>query len=224
VLYFWFNQNRLFWNKLYLLFGYLYFTVTLQIQNTVIMRKTDEQLIVDYLEGDDSSLSFLVDRYLADIYRFSVHLTNNPAAAEDVTQEAFIKAWKSIRSYRKGTNFKGWLFTIARNTAIDYLRKHQSPAISSFENSEGKNVLLEKLADSTESIETLLVQAEDADYVSSLLLQLDPKYGEVLKLRYSHELTFEEIGKILGKPLHTVKSQHRRALASLRRLAEAKFS
>ena len=188
------------------------------------MDMTDEQLINGYLEGDDTSLGFLVDRYISDVYRFSLHLTQEAAVAEDVAQESFIKAWKNIRSYRKGTNFKGWLFTIARHTAIDYLRQRRALTVSSFENKEGKNVLLETLADGTKSIEALLSQAEDAEYVAALLTNLDPKYQEVLNLRYTNELTFEEIGQVLGRPLHTVKSQHRRAIAGLRRLTETKFA
>lgn len=185
------------------------------------MRKSDEQLIEAYLEGDDSSLAVLVDRYVDDLYRFAFHMTRDAQASEDVAQESFIKAWKNIRKYRAGSNFKSWLFTIARNTAIDLLRQKKEIALSSFENEQGENTLLAALADEGLLPDELLVRAEDTAYVQALLAEINPAYRDVLTLRYEQDLTFEEIGKLLKRPLHTVKSQHRRALALLRRLIEA---
>lgn len=186
------------------------------------MERDDAQLVTEYLEGDDASLSFLVDRYVNDVYNFTLRLTGDKHAAEDITQEAFIKAWKNIRSFRIGGSFKAWLFTIARNTAIDVLRQKRDVAFSAFENAQGENVLAAALADGAPLPEDLLVQAEDVAYVQSLLMELDPLYRDVLTLRYEHDLTFEQIGAALKRPLHTVKSQHRRALAALLRLAEAR--
>ena len=185
------------------------------------MDRNDGQLVTDYLEGDETALGFLVDRYIKDVYRFAQQLTNDAGAAEDVTQESFVKAWKHIRSYRQGSNFKTWIFTITRNTAIDWLRKQKEIAFSTFENAEGQNALLETMADTTPLPDELLIRAENTAYVASLLEQLDPKYRDVLTLRYSSNMTFEEIGEVLRRPLHTIKSQHRRALVMLRRLLEA---
>lgn len=185
------------------------------------MHRNDEQLITDYLEGDETALSFLVDRYIKDVYRFAVQLTHDASIAEDVAQESFVKAWKHIRSYRQNSNFKTWIFTITRNTAIDWLRKQKEVQFSSFENAEGHNVLLETTAGTELPPDTLLERAENTAYVTSLLVQLDSKYREVLTLRYSSNMTFEEIGKLLRRPLHTIKSQHRRALAMLKRMQGA---
>ena len=79
-------------------------------------------------------------------------------------------------------------------------------------------MLVQTLIDTELLPDELLAQAEDTAFVQSLLTQIDPRYRDVLALRYSSNLTFAEIGKILSRPLHTVKSQHRRALASLKRL------
>jgi|SRR3989338_826948 len=183
------------------------------------MQNDDGQLIAAYLEGDDNSLGFLVDRYLSDVYTFALRLTRDPQAAEDIAQNSFIKAWKHIRRYRQGSNFQKWIFAITRNTAIDWLRQKKEPAISSFENEQG-NKLLDTLADNELLPDELIARAEDAKFVGALLEQLDPHYREVLDLRYTSNLTFEQIGEILRRPLHTVKSQHRRALALLRRLLQ----
>lgn len=185
------------------------------------MKKTDEQLISDYLEGDEKSLGVLVDRYLTNAYNFAYKLVNDRGVALDITQESFIKVWKNIRKYRQGSNFQTWLFTITRNTAIDWLRKKKELAFSTFENEKSENTFAETLVDGASSPLELLAQAEDTIFVETLLNELNPQYRDVLTLRYSSDFTFEEIGKLLKRPLHTVKSQHRRALVALRRLLEA---
>lgn len=181
------------------------------------MRKTDKQLVSEYLDGDERSLSVLVDRYLTGAYNFALKLTNDSQAAEDITQESFIKAWKNIRGFRRGSSFQTWLFSITRNTAIDWLRKKKELTFSTFEKEDGTNSIIETLADREPLPDQLIAQAEDARFVEALLNELDPRYREVITLRHSSNLTFEEIGKLLKRPLHTVKSQHRRALIALRR-------
>lgn len=185
------------------------------------MKKSDEQLISDYLEGDEKSLGVLVDRYLVNIYNFAYKLVNDRQAADDITQESFIKAWKNIRKYRQGSNFQNWLLTLTRNTAIDWLRKRKDLSFSTFENEKNVNIFAETLADEELSPLELLTRAEDTIFVQALLNELNPIYRDVLTLRYSSDFTFEEIGELLKRPLHTVKSQHRRALVALRRLLEA---
>lgn len=182
------------------------------------MEREDEQLISGYLEGDDKALSVLVDRYLTDVYSFALNLTNDTQAAEDIAQESFIKAWKNIRRFLPGNSFQAWLFSITRNTAIDWLRKRKEVTFSSFETAEGENALTATLSDEGPLADELLARTEDARYLDGLLEQINPDYREVLALRYSSNLTFEEIGEILRRPLHTIKSQHRRALVALRRL------
>lgn len=186
------------------------------------MRKTDEQLISDYLEGDEKALSVLVDRYLADAYNFAFQLTHDSQASEDVVQESFIKAWKNIRGWKRGSSFKTWLFTITKNTAIDWLRRKKELPFSSFENNQGQNLLTENLADAGPLPDELIARAEDVNFVQKLLNEINPLYRDVLTLKYGDDLTFEEIGKILKRPLHTVKSQHRRAIIAIRRSIETK--
>lgn len=185
------------------------------------MNKSDDQLISDYLEGNEKALSLLVDRYLGDAYTFAVKLTGDTQVAEDITQESFTKAWKNMRKFVPGNSFRGWLFSIVRNTAIDFLRKKKALPFSAFEtNTEGENVLVATLADTQPLPDELLARAEDARYLDMLLGQINPEYREVLTLRHTSNMTFDEIGKVLKRPLHTVKSQHRRGLVALKRLLE----
>ncbi|NTV44411.1 MAG: sigma-70 family RNA polymerase sigma factor [Candidatus Yonathbacteria bacterium] len=184
-------------------------------------QETDDAVIAAYLAGDEESLATLVDRYMDDAYRFAMKLVGDSEVAEDVVQESFIKAWRHIRRFRPGANFRTWLFSIVRNTAIDRLRKKKEQALSSFENEEGENVLAVTIPDEAPRADELLARAEDAAYIERLLVELNPQYREVILLRYGDGLTFKEIGDILKKPLHTVKSQHRRAVEALRKVASA---
>lgn len=186
------------------------------------MKKTDGQLISDYLDGNERAISVLVERYLTDTYNFAFKLVNDKQAAEDITQESFIKAWKNIRGFKQKSSFKTWLFTIARNSAIDWLRKKRDLLVSEFETKEKENILVNSVADQSPLPDELLAKAENAQFVQALLSELNPVYRDVLTLRYSSNLTFEKIGKILKKPIHTVKSQHRRAIIALRRSLETK--
>lgn len=184
------------------------------------MKKSDEQLISAYLEGDDHALAVLVDRYLNDAYNFAFKLTNDSHIAEDITQESFMKAWKNIRKFIPDSSFRTWLFSIIHNTSIDYLRKKRELPFSAFENSEGYNTLTATLNDTLPLQDELVSIAEDTRYVESLLNQINPQYREVLTLRHTSNMTFDEMSKILRRPLHTVKSQYRRGITLLRRLTD----
>jgi RNA polymerase sigma-70 factor (ECF subfamily) len=187
------------------------------------MQKTDDQLITDYLDGNENSLEILVDRYLGEAFTFAATVTGDPQVAEDVVQDSFMKAWKNMRKFVPGNSFRGWLFTIVRNTAIDYLRNKKEVPFSTFDtDTQKENVLTATLADTEPLSDELLARAEDARYINMLLGQLNPEYQEVLTLRHTSNMTFNEIGKVLKRPLHTVKSQHRRGSVALRRLLEAK--
>jgi len=185
------------------------------------MEKSDSQLISEYLSGDDDALSFLVHRHTKSIYNFAFRISRNNDDAEDIVQESFYKAWKNLKNFRPGENFTAWLFRITKNTAFDLLRKRRSTALSLFENESGDNVLLETLKDTEPLPFELLAKKEDEKTIALILEKIPPIYREVLVLRYYHEFTFDEIGNVLGKPLDTVKSQHRRALILLRKMLNA---
>ena len=114
-------------------------------------------------------------------------------------------------------NFKTWLFTIARRTAIDLLRKKRSLLFSEFEHEDGQNMLIDKLTDAeTLPDEDYFVQ-EQKEKVGVLLDKLSPLYKEVMVMHYDDELTFLEIATILDTSIDTIKSRHRRSLLTLRK-------
>src|ERR1700744_165295 len=115
------------------------------------MDRSDEELITAYLSGEEAAFGELTQRHLRGVYSFALRLVGDAAAADDISQETFLKAWKSLKKYNeKSRKFKtGWL-RIAGNTAIDYLRKKKHVPLSHFENEAGGNVLAETVADTEE--------------------------------------------------------------------------
>ncbi len=189
------------------------------------MDRSDEDLISAYLKGDELAFAELTRRNLAGVYSFIARFVGNAEEADDITQETFFKAWKSLKKYNSRTSkFKTWLLRIARNSAIDFLRKKKHVPFSQFETEEGVNVLTETVPDTEELPDALLIKLEDAKELRKTLEKLPPKAREVLLLYYTNDLTFEDIGEMLGEPANTVKSRHRRALQSLRKILQGPAS
>lgn len=92
----------------------------------------DEILIKKYLQGDEKSLEILIQRYLKPIYSFIYRFIGNKQDAEDVTQEVFVKAWRNFKKFDQEKKFKTWIFSIAKNTAIDFLKKRRQFRFLSF--------------------------------------------------------------------------------------------
>jgi RNA polymerase sigma-70 factor (ECF subfamily) len=127
-------------------------------------------------------------------------MVQNPADAEDLAQESFLKAFKSLRSYDPSRPFLTWLFKITHNTTIDFLRAKKPQALSIHD--EDNPIDLE---DSRESPEELLETASQKERVEKLLDSLPLLYRQVLVLRHMEELDYREIGRIIGIPEGTVK-------------------
>lgn len=178
----------------------------------------DEQLIADYLAGDKEALEILIKRYFKRIYGFAYRYAGNSQDAEDITQEVFVKAWRNLKKFDQNKNFKTWIFHIAKNTSLDLLKKKKAIPFSSFGAEEGENFFTGTLADPAPLPSELFERADIALVLNSAVEKLPPKYHAILFFYYNDRFTFREIAEILGEPLHTVKSRHRRALIQLRKL------
>lgn len=180
---------------------------------------SDEQFISDYLKkGEQQALEILIKRYLKPIYNFVYRFVGDSKEAEDIAQEVFVKAWRNLKRYDQERSFRVWIFAIAKNASIDWLKKKKSLSFSSFENEKGENFSLASLASLDLLPDELSVQSESADKLALATESLSPQYKTVLSLRYNNQLNFREIAEKLGESLNTVKSRHRRALGKLRRL------
>jgi len=177
---------------------------------------TDEEIIKQYEEGDDSAFRELIERYSSLIFNFIAHLAGS-GNATDLTQDIFIKAWKNLKKFNsEKASFKTWLFTIARNTAIDFLKKRKSIVFSKLENEENPD-FLENISDTELLPDEILIKLENKELLKKLLQELSELEKTVLLLHYQEEMTFEEIGEVLKKSPNTVKSWHYRAILKLRK-------
>jgi len=179
---------------------------------------SDKELIISYLKGDEKSIEFLIDRYLKPIYSFVFRFIGDSTEAEDITQEVFVRMWKNIKKYDQERSFKTWIFSIAKNASIDFLKKKKAIPFSKFENEEGENSLIDKLIVSNPLPSEIFEQNNIGSMLSSALKELLPKDRMILFLRYNDHFTFKEIAESLGEPLNTIKSRHRRALIRLKKL------
>lgn len=178
----------------------------------------DEKLVELYLKGDRQAFNFLIKRYLTPIFNYALSLVKDTAIAEDISQEVFVKVWQKIKKFDNRYKFKNWLYTIAKNTCLDYFKKNQAINFSSL-NQADDNLLFEDLIKATgQSPQVELEIAQNADRVNAAVDKLPEKYQETIKLHYHGGYKFREIAEILKESIETVKSRNRRALIKLKKL------
>jgi RNA polymerase sigma-70 factor (ECF subfamily) len=182
------------------------------------MDENNEQLMEKYLDGDESALPILIKNNLNLVYNFVRRMVKTEHDAEDIAQETFVKVWKKSGTYKRGARFTPWLFSIARNTALDFLKKKKDFVFSQFENDDGHNFLEAGLHDPMPLPDEVFSRAGLAEQVETALSQIALEQKEVIFLRHTSNMTFEEIGDVVGRPLNTVKSQYRRGLEVLREI------
>jgi RNA polymerase sigma-70 factor (ECF subfamily) len=181
------------------------------------LSKSDEELIESYKRGDDASFQTLMRRSLKPVFNFVYQYVRNTEEAEDVTQDTFFKAWKNIKKFKGDKKWKPWLFTIARNTALDYIKKRKSTPFSELNSNEEESIpFSETLEDSEPLADELFEQVQNVEELMATMDTLKPEYHSILMLHYHQELTFKEIATVMNKPMNTVKSWHRRALENVK--------
>lgn len=205
--------------------------------------QSDQKLIADYLEGGEKSLEILIGRHLRPVYSFICRWVGNPRDAEDITQEVFARAWRNLKKpvlgFSRGFNpekgnFKTWIFGIARNASIDFLRKSRSASgerkempFSEFSarsasvfggDDNSVKPIEDAIADPAPLPSEIFERLDAGRLLASALEKLSPEHRMVLYLRYNDHFNFREISESLGEPLNTIKSRHRRAVAMLKRI------
>lgn len=180
----------------------------------------DKNLVQQYLRGDEKSLEILIEKYLKPIYSFTYKNVGNVAEAEDITQEVFIKTWKNIRKFDQKKSFKPWIFQIAKNTSIDFLRKKKTISFSRFENEKGQNPMVENIVAAPMN---LIEKLSDKKILSAAMQNLTDKEQKIINLRHEQGLSFKEIAETFQESINTVKSRYRRTLLNLRRNIKGKY-
>lgn len=178
--------------------------------------RSDEELAELCRARDEEAFAILMRRYLNQIYSFSYQYGRSPEDTEDIVQDTFYKTWKYIDRYTAGKQFRPWLYTIARNTALDFLKKKKSAPFSELDDNENDLQFADTLEDESPLQHEVFETAINVNKLQFAMQDLHPDHKAVIMLHYKDDMTFEEIADIVGKPMNTIKSWHRRALLKLR--------
>lgn len=191
---------------------------TLGLSSVASSAQSDEELVGLCLQGDEGAYEELVCRYSRGVYNYVVRLIGYQEEARDATQEAFIKAFRALGSFKPQNKFKSWLFRIAHNHCIDILRRRRptvSLDIMREDDDEGASPI--QLADGGADPERRMLASETGEWLQKAVEKLPEAYREVIILRHFQELSYQEIAQILKLPLGTVKTNIFRARELIRK-------
>ena len=164
-------------------------------------------------EGDEQSYGQLMKRYNKPVYHMILKMVRNVDDAEDLTIEAFAKAFKNLHRFKKDFTFSTWLFRIATNNAIDFIRKKKLDTFSidtGYSDDNGDAVSID-IEDKNMNPQEEAINTQKIELIRMFVTKLPAKYQRLVRLRYFQELSYEEIAKELEAPLGTVKAQLHRA-------------
>ncbi|MCU0473533.1 MAG: sigma-70 family RNA polymerase sigma factor [Bacteroidales bacterium] len=173
--------------------------------------KNDLLLVDEAKKGNEKAFASLMNRYRDSIYFMLLKMVNNPVDAEDLTIEAFGKAFRNIDTYTPRFAFSTWLFMIATNNCIDFIRKKQSAPIPLDQLQDGTYYMNVNIPSDLMDPEEALINDQKIAILRKIVNQLKPPYREIIELRYYKEYSYEEIATELKIPIGTVKAQLNRA-------------
>lgn len=175
--------------------------------------KEDRKLVADAKKGDNKAFQVLLKKYRKSVYYMLLKMVKNADDAEDLTQEAFAKAFNSIEKFDSKYAFSTWLFRIATNNCIDFIRKKRVQTVSidqPVEGDDGSNMRFDVKDEELDPNEAML-KKQRKRYLNMAIERLPEKYKVLVQLRYFQELSYEEVARELEIPLGTVKAQLFRA-------------
>lgn len=178
------------------------------------MAPSDAELVQQALAGSQTAYHELVKRYATPAVNLAARMVRDRAAAEDLAQEAFARAFERLSSYDQQRRFASWFFQILHNLTIDHLRRMRPSAVSLDELEETGHAALHN-ASTAASPETQAEQAALAQAMETALATIRPEYREAVVLRYREELSVQEIAEIMSVPTGTVKTYLYRARKEL---------
>ncbi|MCB0508451.1 MAG: sigma-70 family RNA polymerase sigma factor [Chitinophagales bacterium] len=180
----------------------------------------DDELLEAAKKGDQKAYSALMEKYQKSIYHIILKIVRNSEDAEDLTIETFAKAFDKIEQYSPQFAFSTWLYKIASNTCIDFLRKKSIDKISL---DEENKTIEDNINFSTENTpETDLIKLQRKDALQEIVQSMSPTFSQVITLRYFKEYSYEEMSEALHIPVTTIKVQLHRAKKNLLEILENK--
>jgi RNA polymerase sigma factor (sigma-70 family) len=175
--------------------------------------KHDLALVEAAKKGDQAAYAQLMDRYRESIYFMMFKMVRHQDDADDLTIEAFGKAFSRLDQYSPNFAFSTWLFKIASNNCIDFIRKKRIKVTSmetGYTNDDGEVLFIEAKNQTMDPEETI-IHGQKVQHMRMLVSKLKPRYRELVEKRYFEELSYEEIAEELNLPIGTVKAQLFRA-------------
>ncbi len=174
----------------------------------------DYELVLAAIKGSQDAYADLMKNYKDSLYFMLLKMTNNATDAEDLTIEAFSKAFKNIKNYSPKYAFSTWLFKIATNNAIDFIRKKKQRTLSidkSYSAKEDGPNLSQNIEYHGLDPEESIIKEQKIELMRGVVEKLKPHYRTLIELRYFKEFSYDEISQELDLPLGTVKAQLFRA-------------
>lgn len=179
----------------------------------------DLKIIESCLLGNTQIFSRLIDNYKNMVYNLAYRMSNSPHEAEDISQEAFMRAYQSLAHFNPSYKFSTWLYQITLNIIRDRFKKRELDYVSldtPIETDDSE--FYHQTADLTNSPEQIISQKENLQIIQKAILSLPLKYREVIVLRHLQDLSYIEISNILKLPSGTIKIRLYRAREQLRRI------
>ena len=184
----------------------------------------DQHLVTNAIGGCQNAYAQLLARYRPAIFSFMLQRVKNAEDAQDLTMEAFEKAFQKLHFYTPTHAFSTWLYRIALNNLIDFTRKKQPATVRFGDAGENAGLTVDWLQNHRSEMPTpeeAMVQEQRIRLIQRLLDRLDERYRRMIELRYYEELSYDEIAQHLNIPIGTVKAQLYRAKENLYTLLQA---
>ena len=177
----------------------------------------DKQLVQQAAAGDTAAFETLVERYQQQVYHLTLRMVGNDADAQDLAQEAFVRAWRGLGSFQFTSQFSTWLYRLTSNICIDFLRAQKRRKVVSLTMLRDDEDSQWDLPDDDPLPEQQMIAAEEREALSRAFASLDPEFRQILTLRIVNGCSYQQISQILGIAEGTVKSRISRAREQLRK-------
>jgi RNA polymerase sigma-70 factor (ECF subfamily) len=178
--------------------------------------RSDRELIKWMANGDQSAFNQLYDRYSKPIYNYILRLINESNFSEDILQETFIAVWQNAGRFRGEAKVKTWLFRIAHNKAVSWLRRYRKQIRDHEQIKAETGIQSSDPQSEAQSVESISIHKWQIEQLTNALNQLSTTHRAVIELTFIHSFSYKEIGNILGCPVGTVKSRMSYAMQHLR--------
>ena len=174
----------------------------------------DDVYVHKTVEGDVEAFNELVNRHHTKIYGLAYRMLGNAEDAEDATQETFLEAYKSIKTFRFQSQFGTWLYRVGMNTCNQYIRKAKSR--NRMLNAYTEETAAQGMTEEREIPERMAIKTEQRKVIQAAIDRLPPKQREVVTLYYMQHLKYKEIAEVLNCSLGTVASRLNKAMQNLK--------